>query len=140
MEASPQLNHLVVEWCDLPDCSSVYANLQSLHLILEHSTYKDRDPFDIDRLVRLVPRIRRLETSVAILFPDQKLVTFILDIVTSFHQLVHLVINKDSCYPSKPRKKTQFLQVFVAACQERGYDGSQRDVRFYGYDEINVWL
>ena len=140
MEASPKVTHLVLEWCDLPDCSSVYSNLQSLHLILEHPTYEDRDPFDLDRLVQLVPGVRRLETSGAILMPNEKLVAFILDIITRFRQLVHLVINKHGRYQSKPRKQILFLHSFVAACEERGYDGSMIDLRFYRNDEINVWL
>ena len=140
LEASPNLRHLALEICDMPDCSSVYSNLRSLHLMLEHSTYKDRDPFDIDRFVRLMPGLRRLETSVANLMLDQKLVDFILNIITGFHQLVYLVINKHSRYRSPLTKRDHFSQLFVANCRERGYDGSKIDLRFYGYDEINVWL
>ena len=140
LDASPKVTHLVVEWCLLPDRSPIYSNLHSLHLILEYSTYKDRDPFDIDRLVQLAPGLRRLETSVGIQLPHQKLVIFILDIVTRFHQLVHLVINKVSCYPSTHIGKNVFLSLFVAACQQRGYDGSMMDMRFYGFDEIDIWL
>ena len=124
----------------MPDYSSVYANLQSLHLILEHSTDKDRDPFDLTRLVQLVPGIRHLETSAAALMPDQKLVTFILDIITRFHRLVHLVINKESRYPSGPSKKILFLQLFIVAYEKRGYTGGVIDIRFGRYDEIYVWL
>ena len=140
LEASANLRHLALEICDMPDCSSVYSNLQSLHLMLEHSIYKDRDPFDIDRFVRLMPGLRRLETSVANLMLDQKLVDFILDIITTFPQLVYLVINKHSRYPSPLTKRDHFSQLFVAACQERGYDGSMIDLRFNVNDEISVWL
>jgi hypothetical protein len=140
MEASPKLNHLVVEWCDLPDCSSVFSNLQSLHLILQDPTYEDRDPFDIERIAQLVPGVRRLETSGAILMLNNKLVAFILDIITRFRRLVHLVINKHGLYQSTRRVQTRFLQLFIAACEERGYDGTMIDLRFYRNDEINVWL
>jgi hypothetical protein len=124
----------------MPDRSSVYANLQSLHLILEHSMYKDRDPFDVDRFSRLLPGLRRLETSAANLMLDQKLVDFILDIIISFHQLVHLVMNKRSQYRSRQPQHDLFLQMFVATCEARGHDGSMLDLRFHGNDQINVWL
>ena len=140
LDASPQVKHLVVESYCLPDYSSVYANLRSLHLLLVHPTCKGGDPFDLDRLVQLVPGIRRLETSARALMPDQKLVTFILDIITRFRRLVHLVINRESRYSSGAQKKQLFLQLFVATCEERGFDGSMIDVRFGIFDEINVWL
>jgi hypothetical protein len=123
MAASPKVTQLVVEYCDLPDCSAVYSNLQSFHLILEHPTPEDRDPFDVDRFSRLLPGLRRLETSVANLMLDQKLVDFILDIIIRFHQLMHLVINKRSQYRSRQSQQDLFLQLFVTTCEERGYDG-----------------
>ena len=140
LKASPNVRHLAIEVGCMPECSSVCPNLQSLHLILEHSMYKDQDPFDVDRFARLAPGLRRLETSVANLMLDQKLIDFILDIITGFRRLVHLVINKRSQYRSGPQKKEHFSQLFVSACEKRGYDGSMIDVRFGVYDEINVWL
>jgi hypothetical protein len=140
MEASPQLNHLVVEWCDLPDCSFVYSNLQSLHLILKQSTHEDRDLLDLERVAQLMLSVRRLETSGAILMPSNKLVAFILNIITRFYRMVHLMINKHGRYQSKQRVQTRFLELFIAACEERGYDGTMVDLRFYRNDEINIWL
>ena len=140
LEASPKTTHLAVEWCDLPDCLSSYSNLQSLHLILEHSTCRGRSPFDIERLAQLLPDLQHLETSAAVLMPDEKLVDFILDLIGRFRRLVYIVINKNCYYRSKPRKQIRFLRLFVAACEERGYDGSKIDLRFGRYDEINVWL
>lgn len=140
LDASPKIRHLVLAICDLPDCSSAYANLQSLHLMLEHSMYKDRDPFDVNRFAQLAPGLRRPETSVANLMLDQKLVHFILHIITKFHQLVHLVINKRSQYRSRPLQQDRVLQMFVATCEERGYDGRLIDLRLGVYDRIDVWL
>ena len=118
-DASPLVKHLVVEWYCLPDYSSAYSNLRSLHLILEHPTCKDGDPFDLDRLVQLVPGIRRLETSGRALMPDQKLVAFILGIIIRFHRVVHLVINRESrysCSCSLLLMKNEFTMVVWLTC------------------------
>ena len=129
-----------MELSDLPDQSRVYANLTSLHLMLEHSTYKDRKPFDVDRLARLAPGLRRLATSVANLMPDQRLIDFIWEVIPRFLQLVHLVVNKNSLYPSKPAKRELFQQQFFATGEEHGYRYCTIDFRFRYRDEINIWL
>ena len=140
LDASPRVTHLTMEWCDLPDQSRVYANLTELHLILERSTNEDRKPFDVDRLAQLVPGLRRLETSAANLIRDQRLLDFIWEIIPRFPQLVHLVINKGSQYPSKPAKKDLFLQLFTTASENRGYNCNTIHLRFCYHDEINICL
>ena len=127
-----------MELSDLPDQSRFYANLTSLHLMLEHSTYKDRKPFDVDRLARLAPGLRRLATSAANLMPDQRLIDFIWEVIPRFLQLVHLVVNKNSLYPSQTAKKDLFLRLFMATSESRGCNCNTINFCFCCHDEINI--
>ena len=140
LDTASRVTDLNMKWSDLPDQSRAYANLTSLHLILEHSIYKERKPLDIDRLARVAPGLRRLETSVANLMPDPRLIDFIWKIVSRFPQLLHLVINKDSHYSSSPAQKDLFWQLFVATSEERGHNCNTIHLHFRRRDEIHVWL
>lgn len=140
LDASPNLKHLVVAWRDLRYCSRTYPNLRHVHLVLDHSSYKDQKPFDIERLSSLAPSISRLETSLTNLIPDQNLVDFIWEIITRFRQLITLVFNKDSLYPSKEEEKRLFKQYFLETGRQRHYDCHTVHIHFRIRDEISIWL
>jgi hypothetical protein len=141
LNVSPNLKHLVVEWRDFHQCSKIYSNLKHLQLILDYSTYENAKPFDVNRLFQLTPNISHLETSRANLMSDQRLVEFIWQIIPQFNQLIHLLFNKNSLYPSKEKKKCLFKQLLINAGHQRLYPYVKIiHITFRIYDEVSIWL
>ena len=137
---SPHVTHLTVIWVDFDRCSRILNNLKHIQLILDHSCFRDRDPFDINRLFQLTPNLYHLQTRVANLFPDEKLVEFIWRIINQFHRLTNLTMNKNSLYSSKYQKKLRFKQLFIAAGDDQHYDSKRIHIDFRINDEISICL
>ncbi|CAF1315387.1 unnamed protein product, partial [Didymodactylos carnosus] len=110
----PNLSHLEIEWEDFRHCSQTYSNLKHVHLVLDRFYPEPKQHFNVRRLTQLAPHLHSLETSNANIMFHENLVEFVLKIIRQFHQLVHLILNKDSLYPSKEEIKTMFKEKLIS--------------------------
>jgi hypothetical protein len=140
LAVSPRLSHLVVAWDDLRHCSQVYPKLKHLHLVLYRRFVDPNKYVHVGRLVRLVPGLCCLETSRGETEVDQNLVTFVLNIIDTFHQLVKLTINEDGLYPPKPEAKLSVEQAILASGNKRLLDSTTFQIVFFRRNTLKLWL
>lgn len=116
-----------------------------VHSVSGYDVYLDYELSNLHRMAPIYwPNTNRMVLSVQHASEIERLlkrnVTPALEHLSVTIELMDLVINKYGRYQSKRTVQTQFLQLFIAACEERGYDGTTIDLRFYRNDEISVWL
>jgi len=140
LDISPNLSHLVIEWDDFRRCSRTYSNLKHVHLLLDRLYPEPKQHINVRRLTQLAPHLCSLETSHANIMFNKNLVKFVLKIIRRFHQLVYLILNKDSVYQSKEEKKIVFKEKLIAAGHNRLFDRNNIQITFPQYDELWIWL
>jgi hypothetical protein len=140
LDASPNLSYLAVPSQIIHRCKKTYSNLKHLHLFVERFYPEPKQYVDIRRLSRLAPHLCRFETSDANILINEDLAEFVLEIIRHFHQLVYLILNKDSLYSSKQEKKIAFEKRFIAAGNGQLFDANNIQIKFAGNDRLHIWL
>jgi len=67
-------------------------------------------------------------------------VEFVLKIIHQFHQLVYLILNKGSLYPSKEEIKMMFKEKLISTGHNRLFDCNNIRIRFSLNNELCIWL
>jgi hypothetical protein len=65
---------------------------------------------------------------------------FILESIRQFHQLLYLILNKNSHYPSKKEKRIVFEKKFIASGNGQLFDVNNIEIKFCGNDQLDIWL
>ena len=140
LSISPRLSHLAVTSEYLCHCSHSNPNVKHVELLQASVCSNPYEYIDPCLLFKLLPGIRCLETTKRSMEFNENLVTFIVEIVNTFQQLVELTLNKDGEVLVKPEVQQAILRGIFTAETKRLLTSNTCQIIFPKNNTITMWL